>query len=689
MFDEKIFLDALSNYKKDFAAGWWQDEKFKWEAVKCFQDNWDIDAEDFSEILKRSLAKTYNLLGTSNIYPRQMIEGFAEKAPDKVKMMFVTLFDENKDVVERILHFKEQSEYLLKIYGYDAKNHYQNENAISTYLWLMYPDRYYIYKFGEIKSCAEILQSSYKFKKGAYEDNLRNFYSFYDELCIGLQSDAELKKILADNLTEDCYPDKELKTLTMDFGFYISRQYGKKEQQGSEQEEQEKEQEERVSVTGDEAEAAENTYAQYWWLNANPKVWSFSNIRIGEKVDWTFYNSSNNKRRIFKNFEDAKVGDIVIGYESNPVKQVVCICKIADKKDGESILVEKTENLDVPIEYSALKSANELSKMQYFQNSLGSLFKLTLDEYRCIMDFIREENPSGKIKRVKNAYSKEDFLAEVYMTEGKYNRLLNVLKRKKNIILQGAPGVGKTFAAKRLAYAMMGEKDNERIEFIQFHQNYSYEDFMMGYKPTENGGFEMQYGVFYRFCKKAENNPEHDYFFIIDEINRGNMSKVFGELLLLIEKDYRGTSSKLAYQNLNFSVPKNIYIIGMMNTADRSLAMIDYALRRRFSFFDMEPGFETSGFKAYQEKLANEKFNALIECIQELNAEIADDPSLGKGFCIGHSYFCGLQTYECTQDVLEDIVEYDILPMLSEYWFDNLTEKVAPWSEKLHGALND
>lgn len=199
----------------------------------------------------------------------------------------------------------------------------------------------------------------------------------------------------------------------------------------------------------------------------------------------------------------------------------------------------------------------------------------------------------------------------------------------------------------------------------------------------------MQYGVFYRFCKKAENNPEKDYFFIIDEINRGNMSKIFGELLLLIENDYRGTSSKLAYQNLNFSVPENLYIIGMMNTADRSLAMIDYALRRRFSFFDMEPGFDTEGFKEYQEKLGSDKFNGLIECIKELNNEIADDPSLGKGFCIGHSYFCGLQADECTQDLLEGIVEYDILPMLSEYWFDNLTEKVAPWNEKLYGALND
>ena len=415
MIDKKTFSDALANYKKDFVAGWWADEKFKWEAVKCFQDNWNIDAEDFAEMLKRSLAKTYGLLASMNNFPRQMIEGFAEDAPDKVKIMFIALFDENKDVVERILNFKDQSEQLLKEYGYDAKNHYQNENSISTYLWLMYTDKYYIYKFGEIKSCAEVLKSSYKFKKGAYADNLRTFYSFYDELCANLQSDAEMKKLLADNLTEDCYPDKELRTLTIDFGFYISRQYGKKENGKAELEEQE-EQQEIATVPAGEVDTATQAKEQYWWLNANPKVWSFSDIRIGEKIEWTFYNSSGNKRRIFKNFEDAQVGDIVIGYESNPVKQIVCICKIADKQDGESILVEKTENLDVPIEYSVLKSADKLSEMEYLKNPLGSLFKLTSDEFKYVMDLIREDNPSDKIKPVNKAYSKDDFLAEVYMT---------------------------------------------------------------------------------------------------------------------------------------------------------------------------------------------------------------------------------------------------------------------------------
>lgn len=230
---------------------------------------------------------------------------------------------------------------------------------------------------------------------------------------------------------------------------------------------------------------------------------------------------------------------------------------------------------------------------------------------------------------------------------------------------------------------MMGEIDESRVEFVQFHQNYSYEDFVMGYKLIEDG-FELRYDIFYRFCQRAANQPGKDFFFIIDEINRGNMSKIFGELLMLIERDYRGTKATLAYNGLPFSVPKNLYLIGMMNTADRSLAMIDYALRRCFSFFDMKPGFDSEGFRRYQASLNNETLNELVERVKDLNKEIAADKSLGKGFCIGHSYFCGQDA--CTDEWLDSIVNYDILPMLSEYWFDDTT-KLQRWENILRGVL--
>ena len=187
-------------------------------------------------------------------------------------------------------------------------------------------------------------------------------------------------------------------------------------------------------------------------------------------------------------------------------------------------------------------------------------------------------------------YFKEDFLEEVFMSEDDYDTLTDLVENKYNVILQGAPGVGKTFVATRLAYSMMGEKDNSRIAKVQFHQSYSYEDFIQGYRPSGEG-LERVNGIFYEFCKEAEKDNERLYFFIIDEINRGNLSKIFGELMMLIEKDKRGENIQLLYSKDKFTVPSNIRIIGTMNTADRSLAMIDYALRRRFAFYDFKAGF--------------------------------------------------------------------------------------------------
>ena len=313
------------------------------------------------------------------------------------------------------------------------------------------------------------------------------------------------------------------------------------------------------------------------------------------------------------------------------------------------------------------------------------------DKYYYGSDSCIENINTDSVIATKNSsvdiYSKEDFLDQVYMTSSKYDKFVSVLRRKKNIVLQGAPGVGKTFCAKRLAYSMMGMKNEDRIEFVQFHQNYSYEDFIMGYKP-DGSDFKLKTGVFYNFCKKAANDQNNEYFFIIDEINRGNMSKIFGELLMLIEADYRDTKMTLAYDNKAFAVPSNLYIIGMMNTADRSLAMIDYALRRRFSFFDMEPGFETEGFKKYQEKIHSERFNKLVNTVINLNKTIEKDNSLGKGFCIGHSYFCSGNIENCTEEWMKEIVEFDVAPMLCEYWFDD-DSKYKAEIEKFKGVFDD
>ncbi len=284
-------------------------------------------------------------------------------------------------------------------------------------------------------------------------------------------------------------------------------------------------------------------------------------------------------------------------------------------------------------------------------------------------------------------YSKTDFLNEVFLSENDYDTLINMLDIKKNIILQGAPGVGKTYSAKRLAYSILGAKDDSRVKIVQFHQSYGYEDFILGYRPTKDG-FELKHGPFYDFCKEAEKHSgDEKFFFIIDEINRGKLSKIFGELLMLIEPDKRGDKIELLYEAEPFSVPKNVYIIGMMNTADRSIAMIDYALRRRFAFYDFMPAFESNGFKEYQNNLNNKKFNNLIDKIIELNTVISNDNCLGSGFQIGHSYFVeNDKNFKATDEWLNCVVEYEILPLLKEYWFDEQAS-IENWSNILRTAI--
>lgn len=899
-------------------------------------------------MFKRATDKTFNLLASGYAYPRGMITNFAKADDEATRTMFRNLYDESLDLSVRVDAFQSAAEEMRSKYDDGTwQNHYQNTNAISTYLWLRYPDKYYIYKYELYRAAAIELSSEYRPKRNGSVDSMIGGYKMYDEICEAIVTNKEIPDMVRSALKQTCYPDPEMKTTTIDLGFYLARYY--LDERKAEQEEAEwfpTEYSPNISVddwvellndssvftlgglqimkrmkdyggaatckqlsvkygenpnfynggswslarrvakktgcpimtrdndssrwwpvlyrgrkadkasdgayiwklrdelsdaldrvdlshvslyaesipsiwkishgaisddyriifenrsvavvhsetkskatskisqgesfteqirkgdffylcygnsvrllgqfTSEEAvpnpemadgwyereyrvlkdskdfsayngthkwwtpndnstcikvDATEKTLFEetillpyfgitleelygdqegsrnYWWLTANPKIWSFADIKIGEEQNYTLYNENGNKRRVFQNFLDAKVGDIVIGYEANPVKKVVAIGRITQENDSESIYFEKVEGLTNPIEYQTLKDSPELAKMEFFVQPNGSLFKLTKGEFDFVMDIIREDNPLMQQDMVLEKYSKEDFLRKVYMTEERYNVLETLLRNKMNVILQGAPGVGKTFTAKKLAYAMMGEVDDSRIEMIQFHQNYSYEDFIMGYRP-DGSDFKLTDGVFYRFCQTAANYPDKEYFFIIDEINRGNMSKIFGELLMLIEKDYRGTKATMAYSGMPFSVPENLYIIGMMNTADRSLAMIDYALRRRFSFFEIEPGFNSEGFSEYQKGFANETFDALIEQIKQLNKEITEDKSLGRGFQIGHSYFCGREAGDCTDEWMRSVVEFDILPMLSEYWFDE-SSKLQRWEKNLRGVFDD
>lgn len=667
MLDKIRFNDLVEEYQNDFEYRIHSVHSL-WLAIACFHNNWSLDDQDFESMFVDVVQNVGNILNLNTFtFDHDTLLELVERSPKKVRGMMFNLFDENQDLVNRIKNFEHRANELL------GGDYVLDEETISMLLCLNSPDRYSVFNLRGCQRLASWLKLDYEFEQLATVKNLQKWLVLAQEIIERL-SDSQLL------LDEYKYYLEQNTEGEPNYLHYLCDKFGYDFQWSAEKDSN-------LLVLASDisnylAQHRDLTPAtgqkQYWWLNANPSFWNLTDLKVGEERYYTLYSESGHKRRVFQHFLDAKFGDKVIGYESYPSRNVVALMEISRASDSEAVFFKKIEEFEHPVAYKDLRQCPELKDLEVFISPTGSLFKVTEDKFNFIMDKVREHNPV--------AYTKENFFSEVYMPEADYDRVSALLKYKKNIILQGAPGVGKTFAAKRLAYAMMGQKKDENIELIQFHQSYTYEDFMMGYKPTEHG-FELHYGSFYRFCKRAAEHPDEPFFFIIDEINRGNLSKIFGELLMLLEKDYRDQPITLAYTAEPFAVPSNVYLIGMMNTADRSLSIIDYALRRRFSFFDMKPAFESTGFMRQQLIAGNVIFDRLINRIEELNDEISREPSLGPGFCIGHSCFSNPDG-KWTLDELRLIVDYDILPMLREYWFDN-QDKLEHWENALHEVFDD
>ncbi len=296
---------------------------------------------------------------------------------------------------------------------------------------------------------------------------------------------------------------------------------------------------------------------------------------------------------------------------------------------------------------------------------------------------------------VSKPFGPDDVIeAGAFIEPHEVDTALRRLRAKKNLILQGAPGTGKSFLAPLLAYALMEEEAPERIVTVQFHPSTSYEDFVRGYRPTEvAGAFELVDGPFLRLCQRAHKDRDRAYVMIIDEINRGNLSQIFGELFLLLEGDKRRCERavtplypKKCDARGGLWVPPNVYVIGTMNIADRSLALVDFALRRRFAFLTLPPRFESPKFRGWLtgRGLQHSVVDHLTHRMLALNSTISSDTRLGSAFRVGHSFFCpaGSDFSRLGLEWYREIIETEIVPLLDEYWYDD-EEKVTAQMELL------
>ncbi len=418
---------------------------------------------------------------------------------------------------------------------------------------------------------------------------------------------------------------------------------------------------------------------QYWWLNANPKIWDIIAAPVGSTQTYTSHNAQGNKRRVYQYFKQVNPGDLIIGYVASPVRQVVALCEVTkglhDTEEGEVFEFKKIEQFPDTIPFKDLQSVPELKNCEPLINNQGSLFRLMPNEYEIIRSIIDEViEPVAGTGNLEQVYSLEECMQATGFPQDMLISWKAALERKKQAVFFGPPGTGKTFVANHLARHMVGGTDGF-IDFIQFHPAYTYEEFMQGIRPdTDEKGnllFNLKHGRFMEFCIRARQRTG-PCVLIIDEINRANLARVFGELMYLLE--YRDKDISLA-GGVRFSIPSNVYVIGTMNTADRSIALVDFALRRRFAFLELFPEYEV--LKVYQ---AKKGFNAqgLVQVLQEVNTKIND-----KNFSLGISFFM----VDDLVKKLAAIWKMEIETYLEEYFFSQPEVLINYRWDKIKGKV--
>ena len=782
--DQERLLKLVEEYKADFKENI-PLELYKWEAVKNFKDNWDLDVEDFPAMLSHSLSKTENLLASMNNYPRRMIKQFAQRFPQDVKSLFVALYDETVNLKERIDAFIAGIEQIhMKWDGKEAKNHYHTFNVVSTYLWLRYPDKYYIYKPSVVKNLFDRLGIDIKLTPLKANAVIKTF-EVYDSISDYLLKDLELKAMFEEVMTSNCYPDKLMKTATVDLGYYL-----KIKKKASTQ-------------------VTKTTEKKYWMYapGENASKWSRCQEQSHICIGWdglgdlseitSLEDCRDALKDLYNNPDSSFMNDGLAVWEFSHVMQPG---DVVYAKHGQNNIIGRGIVKSDYIYDSSQEDFYHIRKIEWTHIGkweLGNIVQKTLTDITKYPDYVNKIEAmivEGKVEETKsNSYN------------DMYKAYINLLLNNHNLIFNGAPGTGKTYLAKQVAAQIIYEgnipesfeEDANFIEqcgFVQFHPSYDYTDFVEGLRSkNDNGniGFERKDGTFKEFCAKALQNlldskktvqtlqnelsvrdllegfinesmenetmfetsgtknafyiidnkeksiivripanektsevslPKSDlttllenkvdikgggdiqtyfgrkyrtqpdsyvyvlynelvkkavpltktksvapvsekkFIFIIDEINRGEISKIFGELFFSVDPGYRGVKGKVQtqYQNLiteddpfkeGFYIPENVYIIGTMNDIDRSVECMDFAMRRRFTFKEI-----TAEESASNMELGTDA----TERMMSLNNAISEIDGFNSSFHIGAAYFKGVDDFDA-------LWELKLAGLLKEY----------------------
>lgn len=704
---------------------WSAAELYKWRAVQAFQENWDLDAPDFPAMLRQSLAETGNLLTSTQYFARLMIERFADQLPEEVRAAFGQLYDEGQPLAERLPRFKAAAEdWRERFEGAPAASHYQDERAMLVYLTLRYPDRYYLFKPMMYQHFAALVAVPVDKRQQARLERVAGYLELADQVRDVLAQDSALVAAHHARLPANVYPDEALHLLTQDF-IYCTVQAAKAAAPAGDAGGGVAPEPADSPDEDEEAAESEQPHAQplAWAIGAGEGGYLWDDWRasgemsigwddLGDLRDYdskeairqalladTTNESSrkNDALACWQFYQDIRPGDYVVAkrgrtrilgvgrvvgeYEFQPDRNdFYHVRRVKWLLEGNW---ERTADAGLPT-----KTLTEVTHYKTFINPVLAELENPAQLRRMESAPVKSEEkdakkPAPQPQPARPAYTFADAAADLFMPEAELAGLLTSLQRKKNLILQGPPGVGKSFVTRRLAYLLLGEEDADRVEMVQFHPSYSYEDFIMGYRATEQGGFEREAGVFLKFVRDvALANPKQPHVFIIDELNRANLGKVLGECMLLLESDKRGPAYKvrLPYGNEFMYLPDNLYVIGTMNTADRSLALVDFALRRRFAFKRLKPelGERFQAHLTQRKGVAMAFVAQLVAAVGRVNAKIAQDHGLGADFLIGHSYYSeGPQESETSQAWYERVLADEIGPQLEEYWIEAPAQAAA------------